>query len=183
MLLNSALKVFSSKGLMATNTLDVAKDAGVAHGTLFLHFPTRDDLLTEVIDSFGDEIGFEFAGVAEKTESVRELLLALLRVIEKNECFYTRLVIEGPLLPRDARNAIFLIQTGIALQLERVMKKGIAEGRLRKLPLHLLVNSWIGMLNHYLANRDKFAPEGSVIARHGIELVDYFINLIVREGE
>jgi AcrR family transcriptional regulator len=183
LLLECAVKEFTRQGILATKTIDVAKAAGVAHGTLFLHFSTRDELLSEVIDRFGSEIGEEFRKLAERITCVRDLLHAMLRVIEKNEGFYSCLVVEGPLLPSDARNRIFVIQTGIALKLEKAMEEGIEDGRLRKLPLHLLVNSWLGMLNHYLANRDKFAPGGSVIARHGKELVEYFISLIVKKGE
>jgi len=182
-LLACAVELYATQGILATKTIDIARAAGVAHGTLFLHFPTRDELLCEVVERFGREIGEEFRALDEQSVCVGDLLAAMLRVIEKNEEFYARLVVEGPLLPRAARNSIFLIQTGIALKLERAMEEGIAEGRLRKLPLHLLVNSWLGMLNHYLANRDKFAPGGSVIARHGKELVEYFVNLIVRKGE
>ena len=182
-LLEKAVEEFTRQGILATKTVDIARAAGVAHGTLFLHFPTRDDLLNAVVDRFGREISEEFRALDKRIVCVRDLLSALLRVIGKNELFYTRLVVEGPLLPRETRNEIFMIQTGIALRLEKAMEEGIDEGRLRKFPLHLLVNSWLGMLHHYLANRDKFAPGGSVIARHGKELVDFFVNLIVKEGE
>ena len=182
-LLECAVEEFTRQGILATKTIDVARAAGVAHGTLFLHFSTRDELLNEVVDLYGRELGEELSALEEGNSCVRDLLAAMLRVIGKNECFYARLVVEGPLLPRDVRNRIFLIQTGIALKLEKIMEEGIREGRLRRLPLHLLVNSWLGMLNHYLANRDKFAPGGSVIARHGNELVEYFVNLIAKEGE
>jgi hypothetical protein len=48
------------------------------------------------------------------------------------------------------------------------------------MPLHLLFNTWIGLVNHYLVNRELFAPGASVIERRGAELLDHFMNLIGR---
>lgn len=51
-LLTSGLRLFSSKGFIATTTREVAKEAGVAEITLFRHFPTKEKLLEDVIASF-----------------------------------------------------------------------------------------------------------------------------------
>jgi hypothetical protein len=46
------------------------------------------------------------------------------------------------------------------------------------MPMHLLFNTWIGLVHHYMVNRDLFAPEGSVIARRGKELLDHYMGLL-----
>ncbi|MFH1068858.1 MAG: TetR/AcrR family transcriptional regulator [Candidatus Glassbacteria bacterium] len=176
LLLQSAIEEFSSRGIAATKTVDIARAAGVAHGTVFVHFPTRDDLLNEVIDQFGQEIGMEFRTLSQQGGGVREVLAAHLRIVEKFEPFYAQIVIEGPLLPRNARNNIFLIQTGIALYLEEALARDVERKRVRPAAIHLLVNSWIGTINYYLTNRDKFSPGRSVIAEHGSELLDHFMS-------
>jgi len=175
LLLQSAIEEFSSRGIAATKTVDIARAAGVAHGTVFVHFPTRDDLLNEVIDQFGQEIGVEFRTLSQQGGGVREVLAAQLKIVEKFEPFYAQIVIEGPLLPRNARNNIFLIQTGIALYLEEALARDVERKRVRPAAIHLLVNSWIGTINYYLTNRDKFSPGRSVIGEHGSELLDHFM--------
>ncbi|OGF97977.1 MAG: hypothetical protein A3F83_15770 [Candidatus Glassbacteria bacterium RIFCSPLOWO2_12_FULL_58_11] len=176
LLLESALQEFSRKGISATTTVDIARAAGVAHGTLFLHFPTRDDLLVRVISDFGLRIGREFKRLSREGGGVREILRAHLDIVQEYESFYAQLVIAGPLLPVDARNDIFLIQSGIAYYLKKALARDIGEKSVRPVPVHLLLNTWIGTLNYYLANRDKFAPGQSVIATHGQELLDYFMS-------
>lgn len=37
---------------------------------------------------------------------------------------------------------------------------------------------WIGLVHHYLMNRDLFAPGESVIARRGRELLDHYMGLL-----
>ena len=47
--LQSALKLFVANGVQSTSTNAIAKDAGTAAGTLFLYFPTKQDLVHELI--------------------------------------------------------------------------------------------------------------------------------------
>ena len=47
--LESALKLFVANGVKNTSTAAIAKDAGTAAGTLFLYFPTKQDLIHELV--------------------------------------------------------------------------------------------------------------------------------------
>ncbi|QIR13761.1 TetR/AcrR family transcriptional regulator [Shewanella aestuarii] len=59
-LLDSALSLFVKQGFHATSTASIAKAAGVATGTLFHHFPSKDAILNELFinikQSFADSI-------------------------------------------------------------------------------------------------------------------------------
>lgn len=48
-LLKSALKLFVEQGVQNTSTADIAKHAGTAAGTLFIYFPTKSDLINQLI--------------------------------------------------------------------------------------------------------------------------------------
>ncbi|MCU7376076.1 TetR/AcrR family transcriptional regulator [Paucibacter sp. O1-1] len=47
-ILDSALQLFVSNGFNATSTASIAKAAGVATGTLFHHFPTKSDIMSQL---------------------------------------------------------------------------------------------------------------------------------------
>ncbi|GGB67901.1 TetR/AcrR family transcriptional regulator [Shewanella inventionis] len=47
-ILDAALQLFVNKGFNATSTASIAKAAGVATGTLFHHFPTKNDIMNQV---------------------------------------------------------------------------------------------------------------------------------------
>jgi len=47
--LQAALKLFAANGLQNTSTAEIAKEAGTAAGTLFLYFPTKQDLVNELV--------------------------------------------------------------------------------------------------------------------------------------
>lgn len=44
-----ARRMFAEKGFYGTNLNDVAKEVGIARGTIYLHFPTKEDLLAAII--------------------------------------------------------------------------------------------------------------------------------------
>jgi len=67
-LLEAALTLFVEKGFAATRSEEVAKAAGVSKGTLYLYFPSKEELLKAVIQHFmGTEIetGIQEAAAAE----------------------------------------------------------------------------------------------------------------------
>jgi AcrR family transcriptional regulator len=74
--LNSALKLFVANGVQNTSTNAIAKDAGTAAGTLFLYFPSKQDLVHELILNIA----------REQSEYIRSLLSPTLSV---RETFYT----------------------------------------------------------------------------------------------
>ena len=78
-LLEAALALFVEKGFAATRSEEVAKAAGVSKGTLYLYFPSKEELLKAVIQHFlGTEIeaGEQEAAAAEgPTAQVMEQLL------------------------------------------------------------------------------------------------------------
>lgn len=168
-LLNMAYGAFAEKGFLATKTLDIATAAGVSHGTLFIHFPTKEELLIKTIDKFGLSVGKRLEELMRDKGSAREVLAAHLETIEEYEAFYAKLVIEGPLLPTSVRSRVFMIQSGVAHYLEKTIQKS-------NVPIHFLLNSWLGLIHYYLANRDLLAPEESVIAKCREDLLKHFTN-------
>jgi AcrR family transcriptional regulator len=44
-ILDAATRVFAERGLTAAPTSEISKQAGVAEGTLFTYFKTKDDLI------------------------------------------------------------------------------------------------------------------------------------------
>ena len=47
--LDTALRLFAANGVKNTSTAAIAKEAGTASGTLFIYFPTKQDLIHELV--------------------------------------------------------------------------------------------------------------------------------------
>jgi AcrR family transcriptional regulator len=176
-LIEVAFRQFAENGLMSTRTLDIAQAAGVAHGTVFAHFPTREALLNSVIEEFGNRVTRRIHELSSGVGSVRAVLEAHLNGVMEYEPLYTRLVTERPLLPEEIRHSLVMIQSAISFHLQQVAEAEMIAGKIRRLPLHLFFNTWLGLIHYYLANGDLFSPGESVLKRYGPGLVDYFLDL------
>lgn len=177
-IIEKALEQFARNGLTTTRTSDIAKEAEVSHGTVFAHFSTQEALLNAVIEEFGERISIRLHELASSSNSLSEVLEVHLKVLIQFEAFYTRLVIEARLLPESARNTFIIIQSTISFHISQAAEKEMKEGTINTCPIHLLFNTWIGLIHHYLVNNDLFAPEESVLERYGTELLEHFMTLI-----
>jgi AcrR family transcriptional regulator len=56
LIINAALKLFVDNGFHGTATSKIAQEAGVANGTLFQYFKTKDELVIALYIHFKDEL-------------------------------------------------------------------------------------------------------------------------------
>lgn len=176
-IMETAYRVYAEKGFMAT-TSEIAQEAGIAHGSIFAHFATLNDLLVSLVENFGDAIGTRLHSLSEKSTDIEELTKAHLDILEEYENFYTKFITEMPLLPAEAKNTFAAIQSVVAFHFSKVIEQGIEKGRFKKIPPHLLFNTWLGFVHYYLQNKEFFAPDGSVLGRYKAELRATFSELI-----
>ncbi len=174
----AALHMFAQDGFYEARTSDIAESANVSHGTVFLHFPTRDDLLAATIEEFGMKIALRLHESLEKGNGMRHVLAAHVDGLMEYETFYARLVTQGTILPLIAQNVLVMIQSAVSFHLSQVAEREMTAGMIRRMPLHLLFNTWLGLIHYYLANRQMFAPGASVLKRYGHELLNHFLALI-----
>jgi len=177
-ILDSAYALFSQRGFIDVNTIDIAEEAGISHGALFLHFSTRDDLVNAVISKFGEEIAKRTHDLSESRSSLRGILEAHLDCIRENEFFYSRLLRDIHSLPKNAGLQLTCILSAVSHHIFLAAQREIENGNIKPVASDLLFNTWIGLLHHYLMNRELFVVSGSVVERHGNNLIDHFMKLL-----
>lgn len=177
-LIQHAHRLFARRGIGVTRMTDVARAAKVAHGTVFLHFPTRDDLLAAVIQRYGGALAARVHQLAAEQPTVRDVLAAHLAGLRAHEDFYHRLVTEPRDVGKAARTTLLAIQSAVSVHLGEAQAREVAAGTLRRVPLALLFNTWVGLLNHYVSHRELFAPDESVLDRWGTVLLNHYVGLL-----
>ena len=89
----AALQLFLEKGYGATSIADILKAAGVNSGSLYYFFPTKQDLLLEVLRQYRDGIGPmllapAWEGVSDPIERVFALLARYRQALTSTDCLY-----------------------------------------------------------------------------------------------
>ena len=179
LLIQTAYDVFCDVGIMRARASDIAQAARVSHGTVFVHFTSMDALIEEVVGVYGKKIALRTHELAYGRGQLSELLRAHLDGIMEFEPFYTRLILENRLLPPGARDAFVGIQSVVSLHFATSIECDTAYAA--GVPPCFLFNLWVGLVHQYLSNGDLFAPEGSVIRRHGDMLINNFLKLVEKK--
>ncbi len=82
LILKAALKLFVDKGFHGTATGKIAQEAGVANGTLFQYFKTKDELVIalyiHIKDELAEYVSKNTAGNADIKETIKSQILSTL---------------------------------------------------------------------------------------------------------
>lgn len=161
--LNSALKLFVANGIKNTSTSAIAKDAGTATGTIFLYFPTKQDLIHELVLKIGKKQSNYIKSSLTPSLSVRETFLTIWNgsvrwFLENPEAYqYIRQVRDSGLIAEEViqESERFFDYYYDAIQ------RGLAEERIRPYPIELiggmLYQNIVAVMNLIAAGSDPKA--------------------------
>jgi hypothetical protein len=85
---------------------------------------------------------------------------------------------EAALLPKEARYELVAIQSMVSIHFMQALEPLIEAGAVKEIPFHMIFNTWLGLVHHYLMNAELFATNGSVLTRHRSALTKTFLALI-----
>jgi len=164
-LLDAALSLFVEKGFAATRSEEVAARAGVSKGTLYLYFPSKEELFKAVVRQNLSTLiaeGLELAGGFEGTTS--DLLACLMRE------WWTRVVNTSAsgifkIMMSEARNfpelAQFYVDEVVLPSRQligRTIERGIARGEFRALPVNDIVHALIAPVLFMAMHKHSLVP-------------------------
>jgi AcrR family transcriptional regulator len=149
-LLDAALELFVEKGFAATRAEEVAARAGVSKGTLYLYYPSKEDLLKAVIEHrVASEIAAGAAEAASFKGPTDELLRAVLtnwwqRIYDSPVSGVFKIVITEvrnfPEIAEFHRRAV--VEPGQKL-IGQLLQRGIDRGEFRPVDLATAVHSLV----------------------------------------
>ena len=177
-LIRAAGALFSKKGINATATADVARQLKLSHGTVFVHFPKREDLVLAVIDDFGERLSAELARAIETESEVEGILRAHIRTLAEFEDFYFRLLSEFHFLPGPIRSTVFMLNSAVSWKLFEAATPLMREGKIKNFSRPLLFNTWMALVHYNIVNREQLSDGKSVLTEKGEMIVRHFLNLI-----
>jgi TetR/AcrR family fatty acid metabolism transcriptional regulator len=89
LIIDAAIQVFAEKGFYLAKVADVARQAGVADGTIYLYFKNKDDILISLFETKMEAILNRFRNIADSDESalikIRRFIQLHFRLIEEDQ--------------------------------------------------------------------------------------------------
>nr|WP_315198482.1 TetR/AcrR family transcriptional regulator [uncultured Aquabacterium sp.] len=149
-LLDAALSLFIDKGLAATRAEDVARLAGVSKGTLYLYYPSKDELFKAVVRAYLSDAISASGELADQFEGSTSDLLHLLARTWWSRVGSSQAAGLLVLIMSEARSfpdlAQFYVDEVVAPShalLARVVERGVRRGEFRPMDVTSVVHALI----------------------------------------
>lgn len=152
-ILRAAAAVFRCKGFHSTTMTDIAAEVNLTAGSLYHHFPSKQDLLIAVLDAGLDQITTEVRAVVEAGGSAAARLRQIVRIHILSEInnatiaaaviFEGRVALDVP----ELRDHVICKRDALEALYRRVIEEGQAAGDFRAVDAGLVVKTLFGALN------------------------------------
>lgn len=134
-IIDAAIRLFSEKGIKATTIKDIAREAGVAEGTLYRHWKGKEELAQELfydnMKHFKEELERELKDVTGTKNRLRRAIVAFYAFALKEPLLYKFLILSShyelrELLPRTPKPLEVIMG---------IVREGIEAGELKQIEL------------------------------------------------
>lgn len=162
LILENTKELIKKEGVLNLTTAVIAKECSVAHGSVFQHFGSRENLINSVLEQEMKRIAVKIKSNCTLNYTSKELLESYLGVISEEEEFLSVIYRELPFLSESVqanmvsleaifRNAFFLSIRG----------ENSEDGSEKAITIKL--DALFSTIIRYLCFKELYAPNGRVI--------------------
>ena len=129
----TSMKLFAEKGYDATSIEEITATVGVAKGTLYYHFSSKEEIFTFLIEEgvklLKNSIAIKTAKLENSIDKLRAIILIQIKILVKYENFMT--IILSQIWGTDPRSQMCKSYVFDYIQMiEEIVKEGIEKGEI-----------------------------------------------------
>ncbi|OZI13220.1 TetR family transcriptional regulator [Bacillaceae bacterium SAS-127] len=168
-ILEAAIESFAEKGYAATSTSEIAKKAGVAEGTIFRHYKTKQDLLLSIVSPMMAKFIAPFVikdlnkVLNQEHENFEAFLKAMIEnraeFLKNNLLLFRILIQEIPFQPQLKEQFKEHVATKVFDRLKQIVEHYQAKGQIMEMPPYSVIRFVASSIFGYLLARYLFMPE------------------------
>lgn len=192
-IVEAALELFVEKGFAGAKMDDIAKRAGVTKGTVYLYFPSKEDLFRAVVEEMvgpnietGERLLAEHTGTA--ADLVRELIQAWWRLMGSSRvaCLSKLMTGESANFPQMAQYYMDQVVGRARRIFATAVQRGVDNGEFRPVPATYAARLAVAPLAHYSIyqrSMQPYDPEGFDPERYLQLHIDLFLRGLAKVPE
>jgi TetR/AcrR family fatty acid metabolism transcriptional regulator len=151
-IIDAAVRVFARSGYYSSRVSDVAREAGIASGTIYLYFKTKDEILVTLFrHKMAEWVASVRKAIAEEQDPVakiRRIVALHFKVIEDNPDLAEVVQVELRQGQKFFRGASAREVSAYFDVIQAVLEEGIAAGRVRRdLPVKIATKMLFGAMD------------------------------------
>ncbi len=181
-ILHAAVRVFAEKGVAAAKIQDIAKAAGIAQGTIYIYFKSKEEVFEYILKSHVSAMDAILSSLNDTDTNPRERLRKIvLGIVQETPHDHAVIVLDiMSAMIRDPRyNWAEQSFTGFRKVIADCLKDGIKQGVFRAVDADMLSSSLIslihglglmGLMDHESFPQKKIVEQTLEIILRGIEV-------------
>ncbi len=178
-IIDAAVRVFARKGYYNARVSDVAKEAGIAAGTIYLYFKTKDDILVtlfrEKMAQFVATLRKSIADEPDAVAKLRRLIFLHFQLLEQHPELAEVVQVEQRQGQKFFRGASAHEISSYFALIGSVLEEGVVEGRFRPgLPVKTATKALFGAMDQ-MATSWVLGKRGYRLADTAEALADIFL--------
>ena len=151
-IIEAAIRVFARSGYYNSRVSDIAREAGIASGTIYLYFKTKDEILVtlfrEKMAAFVGQLRAAIAREPDAVAKIRRLVALHFEVLERNPALAEVVQVELRQGHKFFRGASAHEVSQYFALIGSVLQEGIAAGRFRSdLPVKVATKVLFGAMD------------------------------------
>jgi TetR/AcrR family fatty acid metabolism transcriptional regulator len=151
-IIDAAVRVFARHGYFNSRVSDIAREAGMASGTIYLYFKTKDEILVtmfrEKMAQWVELVRSAIAGAPDAAEKIRRLITLHFRILEDHPDLAEVVQVELRQGHKFFRGASAHEITSYFALIGSVLEEGMAAGRFRSdLPVKVATKMLFGAMD------------------------------------
>ncbi|CAF30347.1 TetR/AcrR family transcriptional regulator [Methanococcus maripaludis] len=163
-IMDAALKLFTERGFHGTSTAQISKEAGVATGTLFHYFPTKEDLINNLYFEVKADLSRTMVKDLEPQVNFKDRLkkiwdnLVRWGLDNHKEFLFVGQFCNSPYISNFTREEVMKEYFTI----HKLIEDGVTAGTVKKLPLELVIAMFyqnsrtvVQVISSYGLSKDK----------------------------
>lgn len=159
-ILEAAVRLWLRAGFEATAVEAIAREAGVAKGTVYLYFPSKEALLEEAVRrySLAPALSELAAGLAGRplADAIPVIVRELYRRLRENAPLVGLLFRELPRRPDLARAFLEEVVLPTNRAFAAYLERGVGAGEARRLDTFVAARALVGMLMIFVLTQEVF---------------------------
>ena len=185
-IIDAAIRVFARTGYYNSRVSDIAREAGIASGTIYLYFKTKEEILVtlfrEKMAGFVAQQRREISGEADPVLKIRRLVRVHFGVLEQNAELAEVVQVELRQGNKFFRGASAHEVSAYFDLIASVLDDGVASGRFRPdLPVKIATKVLFGAMDQ-MATSWVLGKRGYRLVDTADEVATIFLKGVTRDG-
>lgn len=162
----TSMKLFAQKGYDATSIEDITATVGVAKGTLYYHFSSKEEifnfLIEEGIKLLQNSVDIKTKKHSNYIDKIKAIILIQIKIVAKYEDIIT--IILSQFWGKEARNKKCQEHVYDYIgQIEKIVQEGIEKGEIKKGDTRAIASEIYGLICSTLVYKKREKEEMNII--------------------